>query len=79
MIFMDDMIVMAHSKEYLKHNNNNIATQLVQMLVFSGVSCQEQTQSISYLGPTLNPSAITISLPWKKATHTQQYCQWTLQ
>ena len=80
-IFLDDMLVMAQSKESLRQQTAEIV-QLLELLGFVvnlEKSCLEPTQSILYLGFTIVSSTMTISLPQVKVSQVQQDCQWALQ
>lgn len=80
-IFLDDLMIMTQSKEALVKE----VTCIIQLLESLGFvvnhekSQLEPSQSIIYLGFSINSVTMKISLPEEKVSQIQQDCQWALQ
>ena len=80
-VFLDDMLLMAGSRERLLRQVQEIV-QLLQLLGFVVNFEKSQlnpTQRIQYLGFEIDSVGMRISLPKEKVARIRQECQWALQ
>ena len=80
-VFLDDMLLMAGSRERLLRQVQEIV-QLLQLLGFVVNFEKSQlnpTQRIQYLGFEIDSVRMRISLPKEKVARIRQECQWALQ
>ena len=79
-VFLDDMLLMARSRERLLRQVQEIV-QLLQLLGFVVNFEKSQlnpTQRIQYLGFEIDSVRMRISLPMEKVARIRQECQWAL-
>ena len=73
-VYLDDMLLMAQSKEMLKQHLATVLHTLIGLgfIINTSKSVFTPTQELEFLGFLLNTLLMTISLPWKKVIGLKQ-------